>query len=128
MFKEKQITLNVHVDWSAIFYGVLLALASSLALSFIAGIIFYYGGIAEIWTSAISSAIFSCSVFAGGLFTGLKAGQKGLLHGLVVGIIFILLILILTWFLPAEMNWLIFLKKVVYALIAGALGGILGVR
>ena len=128
MFGQKQVTINVHVNWQAVLYGTLFALSATVVLMIISSIIMFYARIADVWQPLVSAGILSVSVFAGGIFSSIKAGQKGLIHGIAVGIALLIIMSLLTWFLPASLSWSVFFKKVFYALAAGALGGILGVK
>jgi len=128
MFKQKQITVNAQLNWNAVLYGTLLALLASLGILLATGVVVYYAKVGDIWLPMVSSGVYFAGVFAGGVYASRKAGQKGLVHGIIVGVAFVILSSFLTWLFPAELNWMIFFKKVLYGIIGGAIGGILGVK
>lgn len=128
MSMRKQITVDANINWNAILYGTIFAVAVALVLLVTSGIIMYLTRAAELWMPFVSTAIFGISALAGGIACARKSGEKGLIHGLIIGIIFIVVISILSLFLPGEVSWLVFLKKVVVGIIAGVLGGVFGVK
>lgn len=72
--------------------------------------------------------IFGVSIFLAALMTAYQAGTRGLYYGLSVGLGFILLVLILSTILWSDTpSWLKMAEKSIIALLAGGIGGILGV-
>ncbi len=122
-------TLNQqsNVNWTAIFYGTMLAIIATIILMAIGGTVMYYTVFNDRMIPVIGLGILFFSVFSGGLISARKAGRLGWLHGLGVGLVFLLLTIIFNIFVPGGIFGFAVFKKVVAALIGGSLGGIWGV-
>lgn len=126
MINSKQ--LNADISWNSIFYGTALSLATAVVLSLLMGAVIYAAGLPELWLNATSDVIYVVSILAGAIFGAKNAGQKGLVHGIVISILTIVFILLLTMLFPVTLSGTIILKKVLLGVFGGALGGILGVK
>lgn len=113
---------------ASIFHGTLVALGFSLGFSALAGIIYYFTSASEKSMTWVAILILSLSIFLGAGYAAGRARSKGLFHGLGVGILtFIIIWLLVGLFLPGHVLFLSALGKLVLALVAGGLGGILGI-
>ncbi|HZK42730.1 MAG TPA: TIGR04086 family membrane protein [Syntrophomonadaceae bacterium] len=110
----------------------LKAIASTLSISFflciiVAGII-YYSGLRETLLPTIGKIILAISIFTAGSYVSKFYANKGLVHGISVGIIFFILMLIATFiFSKSAISLTSFFYNLAVCLIAGGLGGILGI-
>lgn len=122
-------TLNQqsNVNWTAIFYGTMLAIIATIIMMAIGGTVMFYTVFNERLIPVIGLGILFLSVFAGGLISARKAGKLGWLHGLGVGLVFLFLTILFNFFVPGGIFGFAVFKKVVAALIGGSLGGIWGV-
>lgn len=69
------------------------------------------------------------AIAAGGLYAGRKVRRLGWLHGGLVGLVYVLLV---SWMIGpefgvAQLATTIWLREALYAFVAGALGGVVGV-
>ncbi len=111
---------------SLVIKGILIAAAIALVLSFLFSLLLSFTHIPE--SDLSLSIIFGISVFLGAALTAYQAGMKGLYYGLAVGIGFILFLLLVSAILtPGSPSWILFGEKSIISLIAGGIGGILGV-
>lgn len=115
------------VNWTAIFYGTMLAIISSVILMAIGGTVMFYTVFNEQLVPVIGLGILFLSVFTGGLISARKAGKLGWLHGLGVGLVFLLLTILFNFFIPGGIFGFAVFKKIVASVIGGCLGGIWGV-
>jgi len=116
------------MDARALFWGLVIALGTVLFLGAIFAVIFYYFTTNFTWWTVFSMVIIFLSLLAGGYVAGRKAQKKGLWHGLVLGAIFIIFFLILSLSVfQVPFSWISFSEKSLLILLAGAIGGILGV-
>ncbi len=106
--------------------GILYTIIAALILS---GLVGLFTGLTSIPESEfVNNGIFVISVFFGGLTAARMAGTKGLYYGTAVGIgVVLVIILISAVMLPTPFSWLAIGEKTLYALISGAIGGMVGV-
>ena len=116
--------LNFH----SIYRGTLTALLLSLLLSILAGLVYYFTSLAENTMPLAATLILFLSVAIGSGYAAKKARSKGLFNGLGVGITtFVIIWLVVGLLLPGNVLLSGVLSKLDLTLIAGALGGTLGV-
>lgn len=113
-------------QFNLVFKGILLAVVLALILSLGYGLLLSLSSIPE--SDLAVNLIFCLSVFAAALIITNKAGAKGLIYGLVIGLGFIILLLLLSGiFFSESISMLKVGEKIVLSLVAGGLGGIIGV-
>ncbi|MEG6615571.1 TIGR04086 family membrane protein [Peptococcaceae bacterium 1198_IL3148] len=116
------------ISWTTIYKGTLITLVFSLLLSIIAGMVFYLTSLSENTLSWVASAILGISIFSGSFLAAYKVGYKGLYHGIGIGVLYFILVWIIAGlFLPSGVALAGFAIKFVISLIAGAIGGVIGV-
>ena len=110
---------------SLVTQGIVIAAITSLLLTLVLSIIYYFSSIQE---STLHSLIcIAISVFIGALFAANQAGSKGLIYGLSIGFGFFLLSVIVYYiFYEGNPSWWVILQKFLVSLIAGSLGGTIG--
>ena len=108
--------------------GLGKALLASVLLSLLATLLVYYTGLSENLFAPLGNIIMVISIFWGACYVSKVHGSKGLLRGINMGVAFFILMFIATLvFNPALINMKTFLFTLMLSLIAGGLGGILGV-
>ncbi|NLB18242.1 MAG: TIGR04086 family membrane protein [Syntrophomonadaceae bacterium] len=108
--------------------GPLLALIFALTLGTVFAFIVYYTRLPETLLSPLADFTLIVSVFAGGWYSANKYGNRGLLRGSLVGLAVFIIVLALTLFIDKSLITFSALgKDLLFALIAGGLGGVLGV-
>lgn len=108
--------------------GLLSTLCTAFLLILISALIFHFTPISEAFLPITSLIILSVSAFVGGCVGAREAGIRGLLHGIIIGTVFFLLIAILALIIAPETLAIIhIIKKLLACVVAGALGGILGI-
>lgn len=106
--------------------GILLATVLALLLSLLLGIVLAYTPLPE--SDLYLNIIFGLSVFVASFITAHQAGTKGLYYGLAVGLGLVLVVLVLSAVLWSDSpSWLRMGEKTIIALVAGGIGGIIGV-
>jgi putative membrane protein (TIGR04086 family) len=106
--------------------GILVATVLALLLSIIFGIVLSYTSLPE--SELFLNTIFGFSVFVASFITAHQTGTKGLYYGLAIGIGFSLVVLVLSAVLWSDPPvWLRMGEKALIALVAGGIGGIIGV-
>jgi hypothetical protein len=111
---------------SLVLKGILIAAILALILSLGYGLLLSISNIPE--SDPVFILIFSLSIFAAALIITNKAGKKGLIYGLFIGLGFIFLLLLLSGIFFSEQISIIKIgEKLIFALVAGGLGGIFGV-
>ena len=105
--------------------GILIAAITSLILTLILSIIYYFSSIQE---STLHSLIcIAISVFSASMLVSYQAGSKGLIYGLSIGFgFFILSVIVYYIFYSGNPSWLFLLLKALVSLLTGALGGTIG--
>ncbi|GAV23026.1 TIGR04086 family membrane protein [Carboxydothermus pertinax] len=112
----------------ALFWGFIIALGTLLVFGTIFAVIFYYFTTNFTWWTILSFSVIFLSLLAGGFVAGRKAQKKGLWHGLYLGGIFIVIFFVFSlWVFHSPFSFVVFLEKSLVILLAGAIGGILGV-
>lgn len=107
--------------------GVLVAVATALVLSLLLGLALYLTPLPEAYLESYALAILAVGVFGGGFFAARSARSYGLIHGLSVAAVVIALMVLVTWLGPFEFSPTLLTKSGLTALVAGILGGIVGV-
>ena len=107
--------------------GLLNSIILAITLSVLLGIVFFLTPVRETMLPALSAVIIVISVFWGGRITAKGVGSKGLILGTIVGLAFFVLTGIVTIFDGASLVFFDITKQFGLCLVAGALGGILGV-
>ncbi|AEG15012.1 hypothetical protein Desku_1429 [Desulfofundulus kuznetsovii DSM 6115] len=108
--------------------GTLLGLAVSFLGSALIGAGYYFTSLSESSLPWFAAGLFFFSVLVGACSAASRAGNRGLFHGLGVAVLFFLVSwLLATTVLPSQVMPVSLLQKLILALVAGALGGILGV-
>lgn len=108
--------------------GLGKALLASVLLSLLATLLVYYTGLSENLFAPLGNIIMVISIFWGACHVSKVHGSKGLLRGINMGVAFFILMFIATLvFNPALISMKTFLFTLMLSLIAGGLGGILGV-
>ncbi|AQS59115.1 TIGR04086 family membrane protein [Desulforamulus ferrireducens] len=116
------------LHFSSIYRGTLVALGLSLILSTLAGLCYYFTSLSENTMPWAAAIILFLSVAIGGAYAAKRAGTKGLFNGLGVGVAtFILIWILVGFFLPGNVLFMGALGKLTLTLVAGGLGGTLGV-
>lgn len=127
LIKQEKVR-NSPFNFSALLRGTLYAIVLSVLGSGVMGMVYFLTSLSESTLPWLASSILFLSVMVGGGAAARKVGSNGLYHGLGVGIMFFLLSLFLALvFLPATVLFIPMLQKLLLALAAGALGGMLGV-
>jgi len=104
------------------------AILLSLVLSLISGIVVYYSSLQETLLTSLGKIIIIITVFYAGCYVSKSYGTKGLVRGSTMGLVFFILILMATFiFNPAQISFAAFFSALGICLVAGGLGGILGI-
>lgn len=104
------------------------ALLFSFILSILVAVIIYFTGIKETWLASMGKIILTIAVFGAATYVTKYHGNKGLVRGLTMGVIFFILMLIATLiFHQTTISLSSFFYSLAICLIAGSLGGILGI-
>ncbi|RKO67198.1 TIGR04086 family membrane protein [Desulfofundulus salinus] len=108
--------------------GAFWGLAVSFLGSALIGAGYYFTSLSESSLPWFAAGLFFFSVLVGAWSAASRAGNRGLLHGLGVAVLFFLVSwLLATTVLPSQVMPVSLFQKLILALVAGALGGILGV-
>lgn len=111
---------------SSVFKGVLLAAAFAIIFSLIFGLLLSFTSLPE--SELAANIIYSVSVFLAAIFITAQTGNKGMFYGISIGIGFLLLLLIFTAVFQADSpSWIKAGEKAIFAVVAGGVGGTLGV-
>jgi putative membrane protein (TIGR04086 family) len=111
---------------SLVLKGILIAAILALILSLGYGLLLSISNIPE--SDPVFVLIFCLSIFTAALIITNKAGSKGLLYGLFIALGLIILLLILSGIFFSEHISIIKIgEKLIFAFVAGSLGGIFGV-
>ncbi len=111
---------------SLVIKGIFLAAVIAVLLGVILSVFLTFTPLEE--SPLAYNIVMGLSVFIASLFTAFKAGMKGIYYGIGISIGFIALLLILfTIFIPTSPLLIKVGEKAIITLIAGSLGGILGV-
>jgi len=113
---------------NAVLKGTMIVLIVLVIMSALTGLIYYFSALSEKTISLAASVILFAGIFTGSASGARQAGCKGLFHGLAVGAIsFLLIFLVAFLLLPGGIIFKSLVSKLLLSLVAGALGGILGV-
>ncbi len=127
MFQQKEVRLlngKASVEVKAI--GT--ALLASLVLCLISATVVYFTGIKETVLPSLGKIILILSVFGAGCSVSRYYGTKGLVRGMTTGLVFFILMLIATLaFYPELISLKSFFITLATVIVAGGLGGILGI-
>jgi len=112
-----------------VFRGTLLGLVVSLLGSVIIGAAYYYSSLSEHTLPWFSAGLYFCSILVGAWSAAWRAGNRGLIHGLAVALLFFAASWLISTFLLPHLNVSSTppYQKLPLALLAGALGGVLGI-
>ncbi|HWQ43856.1 MAG TPA: TIGR04086 family membrane protein [Desulfosporosinus sp.] len=113
-------------QFSLILKGILFAAILAMLLSLGFGLLLSFTSFPE--SNLSINIIFGTSILVAAFITAHQAGTKGLYYGLVVGLGFMVLELILSAIFWSDTpSWLRMGEKTILALVAGGVGGIIGV-
>lgn len=113
--------------WSPLWGGVIVALVAVLLLSFLLGLVLHLTPLSEAYLESYALAVVTLGVFLGAFAAAQAAQSRGLLHGAMVAAVFLFLVLAISLLGPFETSLGVFVKSGLAALVAGVLGGIVGV-
>ena len=120
---------NQSLNPRAVLSGTVWALSVIVAALTVTGFWIMSSSQEVFYLSGLTSLITLAGVGVGGVISGRLAGGQGLLHGVMVGLIYVLLLTALTGLVIAQpLNWVVVFLHVLPLLLAGALGGALGVK
>jgi len=113
---------------NSIIRGFTWALLISVILSLIITLLLYFTSVSETLLPSFATLIFFISILLGSTISARHAGNRGLIHGLIVGLLYLTFSLILSLLISTDpFSWLLFAKKITYTFIGGALGGVVGI-
>jgi putative membrane protein (TIGR04086 family) len=119
--------MNV-INYFSVIRGFTWALVISVISSLLITLLLHFTSISEAFLPSFATLIFFLSILLGSTISARNAGNRGLIHGLLVGLSYLLFSLILGLvFSNDPFSWLLFVKKITYTLIGGSLGGIIGI-
>lgn len=114
---------------TAIFHGLLLALAISVAMLLIGAAVIHWTNTPEHYSSVLVFIVTLTGVLLGSRLTGRRIGNKGWLNGGLVGLLYVAAILLLGFiFIDNFSVGLSFFSKAFLGFVFGALGGMWGVN
>lgn len=122
----KKLSLKLPGGIRPILRGLIVTYLILGILTFIAGLIFYFTPLNEIWMHPFGAGIITLALFFGGRVSAKAAGNKGFYHELIIGVFFIVITLIFS--LSKDLSWYALGMKSGYALLASIIGGISGVK
>lgn len=123
---EQKLSLRLPGGIRPVIRGLVVTYLFVAILSLIAGLVFYFTPLSEMWMHPLGAAITTLALFFGGRTAAKAAGNKGLFHGLIIGICFIIITIIFS--LSKDISWPTLALKSAYALLASIIGGISGVK
>lgn len=108
--------------------GLGKALACAVVLGLIAALAVYYSGLQETLLNPLGKLALIISIFWGGCYVSKSYGSKGMIRGMSLGVMFFIIMLVATLsFAPAHIGIKSFLYSLLLCVVAGGLGGILGI-
>lgn len=108
--------------------GLGKGLLVSLVLCLLVAPVVYFTGIKETAMPALGNLILAIGIFWCGCCVSKSYGSKGLVRGISMGLVFFILMLIATFIFNSSLiGFKTFLYTLSLCLIAGGLGGILGI-
>lgn len=109
--------------------GVLGAVGMALVLTVVAAVVVYFTSLDERVLGWVVNGGSFVVLAVASFLTARKAGKNGLLYGVVIGAFYALVTLAIGALLfPPFVGLMAFLKRLGFAILAGASGGILGVN
>ncbi|MDA8234601.1 MAG: TIGR04086 family membrane protein [Clostridia bacterium] len=127
-FSTQNIDRTPSINLSAMIKGSFVALCSTLLLSMFTGLLLSFTSLSEANLPGLALGILTLGAVGGGWTSSRMAKQKGLIHGFGAGVIFLLAALAVSAVaLPTAFTLVGVVKKTLFCLFGGALGGVLGV-
>lgn len=128
-FKAKESVEGTKIDLKQILKGVVCATVIALICLIVAAIMFTYTNISMSFVKIISNVIFYAGVFVGGVIASFKKKSCGWLHGAIAGLIYTLLIWVIRILSDVSgVQIQLPFVKIIFGIVLGALGGIVGVN
>jgi putative membrane protein (TIGR04086 family) len=126
MEKHKSFRPAGKIHWKSLLFGLVAVYLSIVILTTIFASLIYFANVSEFFLQPVSLVIDVISLFIGGFLLSRKAGERGLLHGLLLALLFFLIAYLLgsTGLWSASQS----LLKIASCFLAASLGGILGVK
>jgi len=119
--------MNV-VKFNSIIRGFTWALVVSIFLSLVITLLLHFTAISEALLPSFATLIFFLSILLGSTISAKHAGNRGLIHGLLVGALYLAFSLIFSFLISTDpFSWFLLAKKITYTFIGGSLGGIIGI-
>ena len=117
------------INPKAVLSGTVWALSVIVSALTVTGFWVMFSSQEVFYLSGLTSLITLAGVATGGVISGRLAGGQGWLHGTMVGLVYVLLLTALTGMVSSQsLVWFVVFLQVLPLLLAGALGGILGVN
>jgi len=118
--------MSKSIEFSQTVKGIVTALILSLILTLLLSLVYFFTSFQE---NIIHSLFVSgLSVLIASFYISYQSGSRGLINGLLIGAgFFIISVIIFYIFYIDNPSWLILLEKLSVSLIAGIIGGIVGV-
>jgi putative membrane protein (TIGR04086 family) len=114
---------------AAVLKGIILALALSVILLFIAALVLYFTAVSEKITPYLVFGISLVAILSGSSYAGKRIGSKGWIYGGITGFVFVALMLLMGLLIldgvSAGWNWM---SKLFLGFVFGAAGGMWGVN
>ncbi|OAT81342.1 TIGR04086 family membrane protein [Desulfotomaculum copahuensis] len=109
--------------------GALLALTISVLGSLFTGAACYFSSLPEHSLPWVSAGVYFFSVLGGAWSTARRTGNRGLIYGLTVAVLFFLFSWLIAVYIlpPVSAGTTPLYQKLLLAVLAGTLGGVLGV-
>lgn len=129
MHKSGQQTINAEgFKVSSVLKGFIWSLVSTLILGILFSLLLQFTSLSEGMLDSYAIFIFFISMLIGSTIGARSAGSKGLWHGLSITLLYFVLTLFIGLIWSIESLSLIFLaKRIAAAIVAGILGGIIGI-
>ena len=116
------------INFGSVIRGFTWSLVISVVLAFVISLVLHFTSVSEVFLPSFATLIFFLSILLGSTICAKHAGNKGLIHGLLVGLVYLMVTFIFSIFLSSDpFSWVMLAKKITYTLIAGSLGGIIGI-
>lgn len=113
----------------AVFKGILLSFAFTLVFLFIFSIFLTYTNIQEATIAPVIIVLTGISILAGATISTRKVKKNGILNGGIIGFIYILLLYYFSSLIETGFSLTLYsILMIVFAILAGMIGGIVGVN
>lgn len=112
---------------SSLLRGLIFALIIGAILALVSSSIFFFFSVKNSVLLIMSNITLASAVFGGAYIAAKSAGSGGFMHGLCLGLVILIVILVFT-LIWGSIVWGILAQKAGLTLVAGILGGILGVH